>query len=893
MQEYSGDGGVMGRIMRAPERGAETAQMHADFTTVLSARVEPMIRVMSRPASALLLIGEAGSGKCYMAEYVARTVEDTIPRRVRTLIFPHPTEPHGEPEELFRAVLPEAFGEEDEDPEAWLSETFRASKLARNLIEAAHTEDGVEPLMVLPGIDRYSPRSTAVLEHLIRQQGVRIIGTARRMTGGANHMGRDPRVIRLPVGPLDLQEADALMSSLLGTGHLAPITLRRWHAATGGNSHALTLMLIANERSGMLRRRQGVARVAPGREEIPEEFTAHLDETCNEAERATLEMLAMAEPMVEAPLLRLLDPVATNALLDRNLLSSSRSPQGEPMLCITRPIFAAAIRARMSPYRRIELADLFFRELTEGRLDDEFAKTSPHLVRAVAFGLERGAKLPHDWLAAAVSQLVADADPHLMLRVSLALACGYASEDAAAAAIRSMSYAVQLGEAAAIETAYRRIGELLKDPEACAAMTPRLRTRLRIVQIDRSFFLGTPMSEVLQQLDELEASLDDTDSVSHEAVRVQRFLVLLRNGDFAAANPLRFDGDVSEEILIEWVRAPARSASALLLVQQGQMERGIRVAYRARSIALIGRRPLHDTAELQSFHWFLGYWASGSSDGARRALEEIEEDAHASRDTGAWMSDLIEAGWAMLALQEARWRDAADMVELILESASAADPYGMNSFLNAVHALALAALGDREAAVAALQRAKQPCRGLSQALGGVRRRLIVQAQQWLRLGDPGSEALSVAVWARLHGLGLIELEALHSAAVESRALARGVQERARELVGSIDPIIAEVILAHIEKIAAGASPTDVSEPEVRLLADLGLWLPLPKSSALSAREREIALLASLGYSSRFIAERFHLSGRTVETHLAHVYGKLGIVDREELRGWFSADRRAA
>ena len=51
---------------------------------------------------------------------------------------------------------------------------------------------------------------------------------------------------------------------------------------------------------------------------------------------------------------------------------------------------------------------------------------------------------------------------------------------------------------------------------------------------------------------------------------------------------------------------------------------------------------------------------------------------------------------------------------------------------------------------------------------------------------------------------------------------------------------------------------------------------------LTPREREVALLAAGGRSSRDIGERLHLSTRTVDTHLARVYRKLGISGRGEL-----------
>ena len=52
--------------------------------------------------------------------------------------------------------------------------------------------------------------------------------------------------------------------------------------------------------------------------------------------------------------------------------------------------------------------------------------------------------------------------------------------------------------------------------------------------------------------------------------------------------------------------------------------------------------------------------------------------------------------------------------------------------------------------------------------------------------------------------------------------------------------------------------------------------------ALSRREREVALLASRGQTAPEIAERLFLSKRTVETHLAAAYRKLGVESKTEL-----------
>jgi len=53
-------------------------------------------------------------------------------------------------------------------------------------------------------------------------------------------------------------------------------------------------------------------------------------------------------------------------------------------------------------------------------------------------------------------------------------------------------------------------------------------------------------------------------------------------------------------------------------------------------------------------------------------------------------------------------------------------------------------------------------------------------------------------------------------------------------------------------------------------------------SSLSRREREVARLAAGGLSAREIAERLFVSERTVETHLTHIYAKLGVDSKLDL-----------
>ncbi len=91
------------------------------------------------------------------------------------------------------------------------------------------------------------------------------------------------------------------------------------------------------------------------------------------------------------------------------------------------------------------------------------------------------------------------------------------------------------------------------------------------------------------------------------------------------------------------------------------------------------------------------------------------------------------------------------------------------------------------------------------------------------------------------------------------------------------------LLSAIRQIATG----EVSLPPpvaVQLVAQIARQSPptdAPLSEPLSAREQEVLSLLAQGLSNKAIAQRLYLSVRTVEGHLANIYGKLGVHSRTE------------
>jgi DNA-binding CsgD family transcriptional regulator len=54
------------------------------------------------------------------------------------------------------------------------------------------------------------------------------------------------------------------------------------------------------------------------------------------------------------------------------------------------------------------------------------------------------------------------------------------------------------------------------------------------------------------------------------------------------------------------------------------------------------------------------------------------------------------------------------------------------------------------------------------------------------------------------------------------------------------------------------------------------------ADALTVSERRVAELAAQGHSNPKIAQALFVTRKTVETHLGHIYAKLGIASRADL-----------
>lgn len=193
--------------------------------------------------------------------------------------------------------------------------------------------------------------------------------------------------------------------------------------------------------------------------------------------------------------------------------------------------------------------------------------------------------------------------------------------------------------------------------------------------------------------------------------------------------------------------------------------------------------------------------------------------------------------------------------------------------------LALAATGDSEGALhmaaEELERARQW--GTPSGIG-----IALRAMALVEGSTPSTDRLSEAAAVLQHSQAKLEyarvLTDLGAAQrrANSRAAARTTLEDALDRARRCGAR-ALVERAETELRAAGGRSSD----------------PAAGLSQLTVSERRVAELAAKGHSNPEIAQRLFVTRKTIETHLGHIYSKLGIARRAELSRALARDAPAA
>lgn len=291
---------------------------------------------------------------------------------------------------------------------------------------------------------------------------------------------------------------------------------------------------------------------------------------------------------------------------------------------------------------------------------------------------------------------------------------------------------------------------------------------------------------------------------------------------------------------------------------------------------------------------------------------EAEEFAAAAGEEAAMIDSREAEYWAAycrgaLAVPTARTTDAIEAAEAALRVARHAGrgPQAAEATLLAGRALLAHGLAAR--AVDLLARGElsvgdgeaERCRLLTDAW--LERGDVEQARRWAEraqaaaLDERCAQAAAASAAVAL-AVGDLASAAERAGAAAARARAGGavleaaqfelLAGRAQAALG--DRTAAAALLRQAEASFAAAGADRLQAEAVRALRGLGLRVVQSGRSAgpaepLTSRQREIARLVAAGRSNREVAEALFLSVKTVETHLAAVFVKLGVSSRRELR----------
>jgi DNA-binding CsgD family transcriptional regulator/tetratricopeptide (TPR) repeat protein len=826
-------------------------------------------------------------------------------------------------------MIPAASG-----PGSDLTNRLRVYRAMRRLLEDLASADGL--VLILDDVHWADSASVELLDHLVRHppRGRVLVAVAYRpaqaparlaaLLGSAAGHGRE-----VPVGPLTLAETQ----ELLGQATSRP-RCQALHEASGGNPFYLEALARMDQQAQLTPDSADGSELPPAvRTALELELTGLSPVSLRVAQAAAVAadefeptLVAVAAEVDDDEALAALDEMAARDIV--RPASAGRLRFRHPL--VRRAAYdCAAVTWRLGAHARIAA------HLAE--VGAPAALRAHHVERSAPFGdqaavatlvqaaRDAAAQAPATaahWLEAALKIMpVGTAGPGRELELFLDVArlravSGQLAEgrEAARAALRRLppeDYARRALAArfcALMERQLDRphearavlLSELRRIPDPQSATAVPLRTRLVAESLMRGDIRAA--QAVLDLIPERADALESSVAVAIAALRPLPAFALGRFADAA-----RFIEAASELVaaapddeIADWLDAIAwlcwtetvmgRYASAL-----AHFDRAVALARSTGQGYIISNLLAGQAQVLRMF---------GRLDEASAAAEEAAEVA---RMLGSG-HQLIFA-LAQQCLVESWSGDDQAAIRLGEEAVRAGNGNGEWSGAHARYALAIALInaGRRDAGRDAMT---QACSGSNRLMLDRRSLLSAcevmagleadcgnheQAGQWAdraaKLAYPGQEA--IARLARAHASGGPEPGA---AAAEATLAARFFEGagllidagRARLCAGMACAAAGEDKQARAELTAAAKAFADcgarsLSAATAYQQRKLGVRVPVPGrgtgAHGLSQRELDVVKLVGEGCTNQQIADSLHLSIRTVESHLAHVFTKLGVTTR--------------
>jgi len=745
--------------------------------------------------------------------------------------------------------------------------------------------------------------ASAALVHLLALRGLAVVLATVRAGAPAPDsvvaLWKDGLARRLDLPALAPEATAELLGIALGP--VDGVTRQEVLRVTEGNPLYLRELVLGGLESGALRQVDGVWRWKgglAGATRLVELVEARLG-ALGGTDRAAVELVAWGEPLPIGVLERLVDREAVQTAERSGLLALERS--GRRLLArLAHPLYGEVLRATLPVSRTRAVAEQLaaaFGAAALRRRDD--------LLRVGTWQLEAGVAARPALLLEAARQAAARFDHELTERLARAAVDAGGGATAIRLLAETLEWQGRHAEAVAI-----------MDGEPPAQGSDAERARWASVRAGNLYWGLEQTAEAEEILHQAALAEDGGEDAVAMLAWIQLFDGRMREAAAVAGRVLDRPGAPAQALV--WASTAAVSALGSL----GRLGEALAVAERGLAIARAYPEELpwgETQLGLARCQLLLGAGRLAEARAIADAGYQAAVAGRSAEQTGGWAGfrGLVAKAQGQVATAEASFREA---VALLDEQ----DPYRFMRCCLAELASMAAVRGDQPAAAAWLDRA-------AARQGNVNRLFdpwVELDRAWVaacagELTRADRLARHAADMARASGQFTFEVVALHD--VARLGSPAGVRERLEELAGLLEGRLAAVLAtsaaalavadgpaldrvaaafedlgalllaaeaaaaaAHTHRAAARDARANASQERAAALAAAcqGARTPLlgpgALASTLTAREREVAMLAAARTSSREIAARLELSVRTVDNHLSRVYTKLGVSSRSQL-----------
>lgn len=829
-----------------------------------------LLQRLSSGSGGVVVMGSPGMGKSTVAAAALAQIRDNNQNNQHVLLLPTPQEQAGALSYV----------------EQWLGVTTAVAAtidavadqiLARLLPDPAVPDPAVPdpavpdpvPVLILALDDLHlvDNFSAGVLARLVTDGRIQLVGTSREEPGlppALNSLWRGGRIDRIDLVPLSYDSIRLILRAALPGPASNDMAYRLWEATAGNPLHVRELLYSIVEAGDVSYAEHAWVWTAPLRtnRRLVDLLASDIT-TLSGAERDVVDLVSLAESVP----LSLLAPTATDAVLsslvDRGLIVLATG-HGEPTVRIGHPLYAETLRSLLYPRRKRELFGLLPEPSPERHSPQELCRRvdwalecglmpSPQVLLAAGTVRERFSQSERAAALAALARKHEQLPPQE--RVTALLLSARANRDAG----RSESAEADL----VLLRTFAEQGTAL--PDAVIVAGARIHADLR----QRHF---GDLDGALAILDQAAQEVGPGGVAATELAVEQlgrlgfggRHVEILAGygPQLAAAN---HPANVS--LAPSYIYALAQAGRPLEALELAET-----------NIKLVGGEhadfPLL-RARLMAARFWSAVWA-GRPD-LTVALPEYVEDGIQRHD-----SALYQAGAGYVYLLFGVWEQAVADLRGALSRMGLLAPTGLEAMVWSGLAQAHAMRGERAEALHACQQFEELLPAMDRSAEVDSRYRVLLAK--LALGLEGLEQgiSGYIALAQSQGLLLGVLLGRHLQVVTAAPGLRGsllaaLAESAEQVQGQLPA----ALLVHGQALNDGDAGA-VSAAAAGL-AQVGIWFPAPaKVLALTPRQQEIAAMVAAGMTSKSIGEKLNISVRTVDTHLGHIFARVGVNTRAQL-----------